>query len=55
MTALPKEPPVELIEAMALAYSTDWHSATEDQRLWWRLKSIDAYKALVRALKEPGR
>lgn len=40
------EPADALTELMARAYATDWDSADESQRIWWRLKSLDVRAAI---------
>jgi len=41
-------------ELMAQVYATDWDTADDDQRIWWRLKSLQVREALA-ARTEPKR
>lgn len=40
------EPAAALTELMARTYATDWGSADDRQRIWWRLRSLDVREAI---------
>ena len=41
------EPADPVTETMAQVYATDWDTADDDQRIWWRLKSLQVQEALA--------